>query len=86
MELDNRTKELIAVGASVTANSQPCLEHHVRTALENSADGPEIGEAVEVGQTVRRGAASKIDKIALNPTQDVQSPVSTPNGGCGCGA
>lgn len=84
MELDNRTKELIAVGASVAANCQPCLEYHVRMALENGADGPEIREAVEVGKMVRRGAASKMDKFALSLTQDVRSPVSAPDGGCGC--
>ncbi len=86
MELDNRTKELIAVGASVTANRQPCLDYHVGTALENGADGPEIREAVEVGKTVRRGAASKMDKFTPSLTQDAQSPVSATDGGCGCGA
>lgn len=52
MTLDNRIKELIAVGASVTANCQPCLEYHVGEALEKGADGQEIAEAVEVGKMV----------------------------------
>lgn len=84
MELDSRTKESIPGGGSVTANFQPCLERHAKTVLENGADGPEISEAVEVGQTVRPDAASKIDKFAFSPTQDVQSPASALNGRCGC--
>ncbi len=34
MSLENRIKELIAIGASVTANCQPCLEYHVGKAKE----------------------------------------------------
>src|SRR5574342_71414 len=33
MELNEKLKELVAVGASVTANCQPCLQHHVEKAL-----------------------------------------------------
>ncbi|NTU63269.1 MAG: carboxymuconolactone decarboxylase family protein, partial [Chloroflexi bacterium] len=38
MNLDNRILELIAVGASVAANCQPCLDYNVRKALEFGAD------------------------------------------------
>ncbi len=38
MKLDIRTQKLIAVGASITANCQPCLEHHLTKALESGAD------------------------------------------------
>ncbi|MEK7449520.1 MAG: carboxymuconolactone decarboxylase family protein [Planctomycetota bacterium] len=29
MKIDNRVRKLIAIGASVTANCQPCLNYHV---------------------------------------------------------
>lgn len=86
MELDNRIKELIAVGASVTANCQPCLEYHVRMALENGADGPEITEAVEVGKMVRKGAAAKFDQHARSLIESTASTATTASGGCGCGS
>jgi len=38
MKLDNHTLALIAVGASVSANCQPCLERNLRTALKCGAD------------------------------------------------
>jgi len=86
MKLDNRIKELIAVGASVTANCQPCLEYHVGKALENEADGQEIAEAVEVGKMVRKGAASKMDKFALSLDYAALSTASATDEGCGCGS
>jgi len=77
--------ELIAVGASITANCQTYLQYHVKKALESGADEQEIMDAVEVGKMVRKGAASKMDKLALSLID--LSPV-TENGtdsGCGCG-
>ena len=86
MKLDNRIEELIAVGASVTANCQPCLQYHVRKALENGADEQEITEAIEISKMVRTGAASKMDKFAasLNPQTSLTSVYAAE--GCGCGS
>jgi AhpD family alkylhydroperoxidase len=61
MAIDNKTKELIAVGASITANCQPCLQYHRNKALEFGADAGEIAEAIEIGKQVRKGAADKMD-------------------------
>jgi AhpD family alkylhydroperoxidase len=85
MKLDDRVKELIAIGASITANCQPCLQYHVGKGLESGADEQEITEAIEVGKLVRRGAASKMDKFATSLSQTASSPSSASNGGCGCG-
>jgi len=84
MKLDNRTIRLIAVGASITANCQPCLEANVAKALEDGADKQEIAEAIEVGNMVRRGAASKMDKFATSLNCAILVPASGTNGGCGC--
>jgi AhpD family alkylhydroperoxidase len=64
MAIDNKTKELIAVGASITANCQPCLQYHKSKALEFGADAGEIAEAIEVGRQVRKGAANKMDEFS----------------------
>ncbi len=61
--MDVKTKELIAIGASVTANCKPCLEYHVAEAKENAATDEEIAEAIAVAQMVRKGAASKMDEF-----------------------
>jgi AhpD family alkylhydroperoxidase len=86
MRLDKQTLELIAVGASVAANCQPCLEHNVDMALEYGADSQQIAEAIEVGKRVRQGAASKLDKFAISLNYAAPSPARAPAGGCECGA
>mgnify|MGYP001559362237 FL=1 len=86
MKLDNRTRSLIAVGASITANCQPCLQSTVTMALQSGVDEQEIAEAVEVGRRVRQGAASKMDKFALSQNYAVPSTASETDGGCGCGS
>lgn len=65
MKLDPRVQALIAVGASVTANCQPCLQYHSAKAQEQGAGADEVAEAIEVGKTVRRGASAKMDRFAV---------------------
>jgi AhpD family alkylhydroperoxidase len=64
MRLDARTASLIAVGASVTANCQNCLEINAARAAKHGAEPPEIADAVEIGRRVRAGAAAKLDASA----------------------
>jgi AhpD family alkylhydroperoxidase len=85
MKLDTRIKELIAVGASVTANCQPCLQYHVAKAREYGADEEDLAIAIAVAKTVRKGAAAKMDDFAAG----IGSAAEAERGagqGCGCGA
>ncbi len=80
MKLENKILALIAVGASVSANCQPCLEGNISTALKCGADTQQIAEAIEIGKRVRQGAASKMDQFAAS-----QNYAATPSpGNCGC--
>ena len=81
-KMDERSRELIAVGAAVTANCLPCLEYHVGKAREVGAAADEIGEAIEVGRTVRKGAAAKLDRLSATLTEPAATPPVTQ--GCGC--
>ena len=62
--LDKKTKELVAIGASITANCQLCLEYHIAKARELGVATEEILAAVEMGKQVRRGSAAKMDQFA----------------------
>lgn len=84
MKLDDRIKALIAVGASIAANCQPCLQSTSKMALESGADEREIAEAIEVGKRVRAGAASKMDKFIFDLDYVTPVPEAASNGGCGC--
>jgi len=66
--MENKTKLLIAVGASVTANCQPCLKTAVTEAQKAEVDKKEIIEAIAIGRVVRKGAFGKMDKLASTLT------------------
>ena len=66
MKLDERVAYLIAVGASVTANCQACLERNVVKARELGATDQEIARAVAIGKMVREGAAANLDDRAAS--------------------
>ena len=61
--MDDRIKELVAIGASITANCGPCLEYHAAKARGNGASDDEIRQAVGIGQMVRKGSTAKMEKF-----------------------
>jgi AhpD family alkylhydroperoxidase len=84
MKLDQRTMRLIAVGASIPANCQACLEINAAEALKNGSDPQEIAEAIQVGKMVRQAAASKMDRFAQEQDFVTLSSVKIAESGCGC--
>ena len=86
MKLNNRIGELIAVGASIAVNCQPCLQYHVRKALESGADEQEIADAIEISRMVRKGSTSNMDKFAASLNQETSLTSVSTTEGCGCGS
>lgn len=66
--LDDKTKELIAIGCSVTANCHPCVTFHINKAREMGIETEAIQQALAVGQMVRQGAAGEMDKLLADLT------------------
>jgi len=62
--MDDKTRELIAIGASVTAHCQPCLTYHVSKAREMGIEEQDIREAVAVGHQVEKGSMSAMTVFA----------------------
>ena len=85
MLLDERILRLIAVGASISANCESCLQTNSAKAKASGASEMEIAEAIWVGTLVRRGAASKMDKIAARVNRNVPSTKDVSNDVCECG-
>ncbi len=67
--MDDKTKMLIAVGACVPANCQPCLKTALAQAELVGIDKKEILEALAIGRLVRKGAIGKMDKFASSVTE-----------------
>jgi len=79
--MEDKIKLLIAIGASVTANCQPCLKTAVTQAQLAGVDEKEILEAIAIGRVVRRGAFGKMDKFASTLTgKDVSNSGECPFG------
>jgi len=76
--MDERTKELIAIGASVGAHCQPCLTWHVEKARELGIDDEEIRAAIETGHMVEKGAMSAMRKFSASMLDSRRSAE------CGC--
>ncbi len=69
--LPRKTKELIAVGISVTMNCESCMQWHIEQAAKAGASRQEILEAVEVGIEMGGGPATVSARFALDVMEDV---------------
>ncbi|NPU96261.1 MAG: carboxymuconolactone decarboxylase family protein [Candidatus Omnitrophica bacterium] len=58
--MDERTKELIAIGASVSAHCPPCLAWHLGNARELGIGEEEVRAAIETGFMVGKGASAAV--------------------------
>jgi 4-carboxymuconolactone decarboxylase len=67
MQLEQRDKELAAIGAAIGCNCQPCAEHHIPAGQEAGLTETELGDAVSTARAVRDEAiellAPRIDEL-----------------------
>ena len=54
MALNQKDKELAAIGASIGALCRPCIEHHIPAARQAGLTEPELARAVEVAEATHR--------------------------------
>jgi AhpD family alkylhydroperoxidase len=64
--LDRKTKELIAIAASLAAKCQGCLEGHIKKALKAGASREEISESIAVAIGVNAAAIVDLTDIAAD--------------------
>ena len=69
--LDAKTKELIAIGASVACNCHPCVKFHLGKAKELDIEPELIKQAIEVGKMVRKGATGQMDELLENLSKEL---------------
>ncbi len=79
--MDDKTRELIAVGASIGAHCQPCLEYHVRKARQLGVTDDEIRDAMAVGHMVEKGAMAAMRQFSAG----IFDPKPSPRGRGGAG-
>ena len=64
--LDRKTKELIAISASLAARCQGCLEGHIKKALKFGATREEISESIAIAIGVNAAAIVDLTDIAAD--------------------
>ena len=62
-DLDRKTKELIAIAASLASHCKGCLEGHIKKALKYGATKEELSETIAI--TMGVSAASMVDLIDI---------------------
>ena len=67
-KLDRKTKELVAIGASLAAKCQGCLEGHIKKALKAGATREEISESIAIAIGVNAAAIVDLTDIAADNT------------------
>ena len=76
MQLEQRDKELAAIGAAIGCNCRPCIEHHIPAGREAGLSEPELADAVTVARAVRDEAiellAPRIDELLGSGTVPVE--------------
>jgi 4-carboxymuconolactone decarboxylase len=67
MQLEQRDKELAAIGASIGCNCRPCIEYHIPAGREAGLSEADLADAVATARAVRDEAiellAPRIDEL-----------------------
>jgi AhpD family alkylhydroperoxidase len=78
--LTTKQKELIAIGASVTAHCQSCLAFHLDKASQSGACEKEMDMAISIGKAVQKGGVAAMESFINEKRGQVK-----PNGSiCPC--
>ena len=79
--------ELVAIGAAVAANCEPCLRYHVGRARKLGASRKDIALAVAMAEAVKAAPARAVHELAeklSGPISSAAEAGSPPEGTC-CG-
>ena len=60
MLLEQREKELTAIGASIGANCRPCIEHHISAGREAGLTETDLATATAIGAAIRQRAVQQL--------------------------
>ena len=68
-------KELVAIGAAIAANCEPCLRYHVRAAKELGVSSADVASAIEMAAKVKDVPHQAILKLGARLTETYHEPV-----------
>lgn len=77
---DERIAELVALGAAIAANCEPCLQHHYRKAVELGIHHQDMIQTVNVALQVKQQSARMVARTA----EQLLAPEVMPAATVGC--
>jgi AhpD family alkylhydroperoxidase len=80
--LEPRVRELVAIGAAIAANCEPCFRHHFAEARKLGCTREEMAQAVGVAQAVKDSPAAAILELAEKYLKE--EPAAETASACGC--
>jgi 4-carboxymuconolactone decarboxylase len=84
-ELNDRERELVALGAAIASNCFQCIEFHIPESRKAGLTDVQIKEAVHIADRVRRVPARAVLEAALARIKESPNPLAEAAGtGCGC--
>jgi len=81
--MDAKTRELVAVAASVAGGCQDYLRHHVAQGRRYGATDAELSEAMDIAKAIRLTAAMGMDGLGIELLGSPELAVVPADGGCG---
>lgn len=63
--LDPKTREMVAIAASIAGNCIPCLKYHYAEAIKLGCAKEEIQEILEIANMVKQRPVDEINKLAV---------------------
>ncbi len=85
MSIAPAVNELVAIGAAIAANCEPCLKYHFREARQLGVSKADMARAVEMGAKVKDAPHQAILKLADRLTGATLGKLSAAPDAC-CGS
>jgi AhpD family alkylhydroperoxidase len=76
-------EELVAIGAAIACNCEPCFKYHFREALSHGVSRSDVALAVATGRKVKEHIADQVLKTAGEQLAAARDVGPQP-GSCGC--
>lgn len=70
--LDTKTREMVALAASIAANCRPCLQYHFKEAVKQGCTAQEIREIVKVAAMVKQRPVSDINELSAQLLNELE--------------
>ena len=81
--MDEKTKNLISMGASIAANCIPCFEHYYLMAEKKGITEEEIKDVIMIAEKVKNGAGVATRQFVCDIMAGMETDMVCP-GSCSC--